>query len=153
MLRKANPPCSPDDCYQEMMIAAVEASRRYDSSLAKWSTYCYTKMKWAMRRYLVYLSCEKRFRLSESVPIDESMLCSPAPSTPQEDVGDVVEDFLGRLDPQSSWVLRSYYGIGCEKRTLRNIAEVLGISRQAVQQQRLRAEGKLRRIAIQEENP
>jgi len=53
---------------------------------------------------------------------------------------------MDRLDERQQAVVTRYYGIGCERQTMAEIADTLGIKRERVRQVRDQAVRKLRKV-------
>ena len=58
---------------------------------------------------------------------------------------DILEDIIGALSVKEQFVLRAYYGLVTDRMSLRQIADVLGITSERVRQIRMDALGRLRR--------
>ena len=83
-------------------------------------------------------------------PIDEYFSAlsqiEPADETAINEQGkDILEDLLSSLSVKEQFVLRAYYGLVTDRMSLRQIADVLGITSERVRQIRMAALGRLRR--------
>lgn len=79
--------------------------------------------------------------------------CQPIPAddldeaTINKDTGDVVRQLLHTLGGKEKFVIKNYFGIGIDKRSLRQIADILGITPERVRQIKMDALKRLRRSA------
>ena len=75
--------------------------------------------------------------LSTAEPADESVINGQG--------REILEDLLRALSVKEQFVLRAYYGLVTDRMSLRQIADVLGITSERVRQIRMDALGRLRR--------
>jgi RNA polymerase primary sigma factor len=136
--------------------ALIRAVDRFDYARGnKFSTYA----TWAIINSLKLRRRQKNERV-RFVTVDEAMLQDTTDT--RADVHDQekaheqrrcqVECLLGGLDDRERRILVSRYGIGgAEERTLKQIGQALGITKERVRQIEMRARQKLRRLARAEE--
>ena len=136
---------SIDDLIQEGSIGLIQASRKYDAQRGKWSSYAYLWIKAAIIRAisdksrLVRVPCSQTGNLD--VHVKTSLLDSSYQGVEDPAVYRVYEDhdrsvqvreLLSRLKPAQAEIIRQRFGIDCEERETREIAQDLGITVQAV---------------------
>jgi len=110
------------------LMAVVRASRSFDPEKGKFSTYAYKYVKHAITSELRHSFRKKRNEMSVSSNWDFENLAS----TYEHDFHSVdysrLEDLMDCLSKRYKSFLCKYYGIGCKKQTLRDIAIQSGIS-------------------------
>jgi RNA polymerase sigma factor (sigma-70 family) len=144
------------DLVGEGTVAVVEAARDFDPARGwKFTSLATVYIRNAILRLVDASRREKRGAGRRTVSVIEGYdLADPSPVDPDaglrgEDTRRHVSELLAALGPRCRHVVALRYGLhGHELHTLDDVAEVLGVSRQRVQQIEARAMGQLRRVAI-----
>ncbi len=127
------------------LLAAV---RRFDpkDGRAKFMTFAWRYIRWAICRYRT----DERTATRNTVPLDSInrddpvFARTPDPREESWDAGDTVYRLLLLVPPRSARLLRMKYGLEPGGETLRERADVVGLSPERVRQLEMRAELKLR---------
>jgi RNA polymerase sigma factor (sigma-70 family) len=151
------------DLCQEGAIALLIAARKFDPSKSKFSTYACLWIKTRLRQYVVnnlnpvhvpQWKCNHG-QLIKSIqcPLFECHSVVQPNIDEQVNTNELrsqINTMLSLLTSREAFILRSYYGIGVHKRTLRGIAGELGLSFERIRQIRNKAIAKIKMEAINE---
>jgi len=146
--------CKPqyplEDCVQDGMIGLIRAAEDYNESQSRFSTYATywirAKIFRAMYRGSARQKCDDLFNGAARIGRGGGPLDIAAKSRePLDEEVEIMLAAMQRLNHNERAVLRGRFGIGCEEKTLQEIADELGLSRQRIQQIEGEAIGALKR--------
>jgi RNA polymerase sigma factor (sigma-70 family) len=143
---------SLDELVSEGDAVLLRAITLFDPSRGfRFSTYATHALR---RRFARYISCrEHQFAVPvdfrDAPPIPDRRRWTPAYQHQTEARVEWLETALYELDPRERYIVRCRFGWGreFEPRTLQDIAEELGVSRERVRQLEARAMSKLQQLA------
>lgn len=136
----------PDDLVGEALLALVAAARSFEPGRgAKFSSYAYTCIKWALIRRI------RSWRVLYPLPAsdDGTSLDPPAPPTVDPAARLEVQRLLRHLRLKDRAVVELYFGLTGDRRglTLDEIGQQCGVTRSRVGQRLVRALRRMKRHA------
>lgn len=149
---------STDDLVSEGVIGMMKAAEKYDASRGKpFVTFAAPYIREAIERAIGKLDTDIDLRSTdESLPVGsrnnytllnvlEDKGSPRADASAELTLSDEMMAGISRLDERQQAVISRYYGIDCERQTMAEIGEVLGLKRERVRQIRNQALRKLKR--------
>lgn len=150
---------STDDLISEGTIGIIKAAEKYDPSRGKpFVTFAAPYIRKSIEEAIRRVTGDVPVRSTdESLPVGSNnnftllnvLEDKDAPRADEQTEATSLSDrliaFIGLLDEREQAVVRGFFGIGCEKVTMAEIAAELGIKRERVRQIRDKALRKLRR--------
>ena len=150
---------STDDLVSEGAIGLMKAAVKYDVSRGKpFVTFAAPYIRHAIETAISRLATDTDVRSTdESLPVGsknnytllnvlEDVNARPSDEQAEQSTlnGELLQ-YVDRLDERQQAVVTRYYGLGCERQTMAEIADALGIRRERVRQVRDQAVRKLKR--------
>ncbi len=151
---------STDDLISEGAIGLMKAAEKYDASRGKpFVTFAAPYIRRAIETAISRLETDTDVRSTdESLPMGSKnnyTLLNVLENVNARKADEMAElttlnsellQHMDRLDERQQAVVTRYYGIGCERQTMAEIADALGIKRERVRQVRDQAVRKLRKV-------
>lgn len=151
---------STDDLISEGAIGLMKAAEKYDASRGKpFVTFAAPYIRRAIETAISRLETDTDVRSTdESLPVGSKnnyTLLNVLEDVNAQKADEMAElttlnsellQHMDRLDERQQAVVTRYYGIGCERQTMAEIADTLGIKRERVRQVRDQAVRKLRKV-------
>ena len=148
-----------DDLISEGTIGMMKAAQKYDASRGKpFVTFAAPYIRQAIEQAISRLDTDTQVRSTdESLPrgsrnnytvlnVLEDTSSPRADASIEQTLSDDMLQGISRLDERQQAVIRRYYGIGCERQTMAEIALELGLKRERVRQIRNTALRKLEKV-------
>ncbi len=149
---------STDDLVSEGVIGMMKAAQKYDASRGKpFVTFAAPYIREAIEKAIGKLDNDIDLRSTdESLPIGsrnnytllnvlEDKGSPRADASAELTLSDEMVAGVSRLDERQQAVISRYYGIDCERQTMAEIGEALGLKRERVRQIRNQALRKLKK--------
>lgn len=149
---------STDDLVSEGAIGMMKAAKKYDPSRQKpFVTFAAPYIRQAIEQAISRLDSETTVRSTdESLPrgshnnytllnVLEDQNAPRADAASELTLSDEMLSSMNRLDQRQHAVISRYYGVGCERQTMAEIAAAMGLKRERVRQVRDQALRKLRK--------
>lgn len=132
--------CDRDDLFQDAMILLCRAAEQYDPSRGRWSTFAGQWVQWALTKYFRARMGRREFTLGEADGFRHLPEQDREATDNHDRAATIVHAALATLPIRPAQIVR----MRLEGRTLSEIGDELGVTKQAVQQGQRRAEQQLR---------
>lgn len=147
-----------DDLISEGTIGMMKAAQKYDPERGKsFVTFAAPYIRQAIEQAISKLDTDTDVRSTdESLPrgsrnnytllnVLEDKGSPRADASVEQTLSDNMLEGLSRLDERQQAVIKRYYGVNCERQTMAEIAQEMGLKRERVRQIRNTALRKLKR--------
>jgi len=149
---------SNDDLISEGTIGLMKAAQKYDPERGKpFVTFAAPYIRQAIEHAISKLDTDTDVRSTdESLPrgsrnnytllnVLEDKGSPRADASVEQTLSDKMLEGLSRLDERQQAVIKRYYGVNCERQTMAEIAQEMGLKRERVRQIRNTALRKIKR--------
>lgn len=142
-----------EDIRQEAVVAMLHACRQFDPAMgSSWTRYCCVAIRRHLQRWLrrhpavempdrLENNMLRRYEIVDQHGRDrlQSREMEPSESAFLRELRAAVD----RLEPKQAAILRSRYGLDGEEKTLQEIADESGVTRERIRQKQVKAEKEL----------